>query len=45
MSLRFNNDLNGLNVDYPRGHRSMERDGVRLNLVRVAEQHLMGAMM
>jgi hypothetical protein len=44
MSLRFGNDLKRLNVDYPRGRRSMERDGVHLNLVRVAEQHLMGAM-
>jgi hypothetical protein len=36
MSLRFGNDLKGLNADCPRGRRSMERDGV-LNLVRAIE--------
>jgi hypothetical protein len=31
VSLRFSNGLKGLNVDCPRGHRLMERHGVRLN--------------
>ncbi len=37
VSLRFDNDLKGFNADYPRGHRPMERDGARLNPIRVAE--------
>jgi hypothetical protein len=37
VSLRFDNDLKGLNVDYPRGHRPMERDGVHMNPIRVAK--------
>jgi len=37
MSLRFNNDFKGLNTNCPRGYRSMERDGVRLNLVRATK--------
>ncbi len=37
MSLRFNNDLKGFNIDYPKGRRPMERDSVRLNPIKVVE--------
>ncbi len=37
MSLRFDNDLKGFNVDYLGGYRPMERDGVHLNPIRVAK--------
>ncbi len=37
MSLKFGNDLKGLNAYCLRGYRSMERGGVHLNLVRAIE--------
>ncbi len=37
MSLRFDNDLKGLNANCLGGYRPMERDGVHPNLVRVAK--------
>ncbi len=37
VSLRFDNDLKGFNANYPRGRRPMERDGVRLNPIRVVK--------
>jgi hypothetical protein len=37
VSLRFDNDLKGFNADYLGGCRPMERDGVRLNPIRVVE--------
>ncbi len=37
VSLRFDNDVKGPNADYLEGYRPMERDGVRLNPIKVAE--------
>ncbi len=37
VSLRFGYGLNGFNVDCLRGHKLMQRDGVRLNPVKVAK--------
>jgi hypothetical protein len=37
VSLRFDNDLKGLNANCLGGYRPMERDGVHPNLVRVAK--------
>jgi hypothetical protein len=37
VSLRFDNDLKEFNANYHEGRRPMERDGVRLNPIRVVE--------
>jgi len=37
VSLRFENDLKDFNANYPGSCRPMERDGVRLNPIRVVE--------
>ncbi len=41
--MRFGNGFKGFDVDCLKGRRPMERDGVRLNLIRVAKTTFNGS--